>query len=720
MTLVVNQVRRAEKITATALLAPTVAPSTDHTDGSWISTDIYPGEMFVNITDRRIWTSDGVSVYSLNRINLTELDDFPANYTGQALKYVRVNAGETGVEFATGTATGLNAVLAVSPLTGGANIDVSNGDLIRGSLGSASGKSSINMRQNAIDNQIRIINDDVSITDYSLLDLNIGTLHLRTSDASNVSVLSINGQDGFQFSSSTGIIKSNVAYYFGSGVPTATSLETQGTTDTNVLNTRLANNSGTKYINFYNDGKIHAVSKMQLGERTTFDNQEGLNIDQAGTANRFLTLGNNTTTWMLVDQYAKTKIGNLATTIAGVSYVDIVSKGGAGNYNNALAVNQALVSTVTEAAVAVYAKSDAASTLFPNIGLYATALNHASSSNIAIHSDGVIHINLPVNTSPLNANSIRARGSNTSSLTINARIEGSSGLTSDSFVVSNSGSIGIRNASPVSTAYVEIGDGVTSNAPVMRMLKGGAQTAQFYILSGGAQGFQLEFDASEDVYLRNVVASRHMYFNTNNTNYVKLDGANNHIQLLKTNGGLIMNNVTTGVRTGLSGEGLALYDTDEDIFYGYGDGKWNALGNFPSFSVSNNAVVQVFGAGPTKHTWAAGANYNRKSSDYTLTGGTDFTLNSPGVWEINVSLSLQSTGGATTSWRMEVFGASFLIGRQDFTLSLANEFHPVNVSSILDTVTNGNTFYVQITRLSGASGCRQSSFNSWVTAKRII
>lgn len=34
---------------------PTIGPSSDHTDGTWTALNIYPGELFENIPDKRLW-----------------------------------------------------------------------------------------------------------------------------------------------------------------------------------------------------------------------------------------------------------------------------------------------------------------------------------------------------------------------------------------------------------------------------------------------------------------------------------------------------------------------------------------------------------------------------------------------------------------------------------------------------------------------------------------
>lgn len=48
--------RQIMKRTATASTIPTVPSSSDHTDGTWLATDIYKGEMFYNEANDSLWT----------------------------------------------------------------------------------------------------------------------------------------------------------------------------------------------------------------------------------------------------------------------------------------------------------------------------------------------------------------------------------------------------------------------------------------------------------------------------------------------------------------------------------------------------------------------------------------------------------------------------------------------------------------------------------------
>jgi hypothetical protein len=48
--------RQIMKRTATASTIPTIPSSSDHTDGTWLATDIYKGEMFYNEANDSMWT----------------------------------------------------------------------------------------------------------------------------------------------------------------------------------------------------------------------------------------------------------------------------------------------------------------------------------------------------------------------------------------------------------------------------------------------------------------------------------------------------------------------------------------------------------------------------------------------------------------------------------------------------------------------------------------
>lgn len=66
MALINSFIRRLEKSSTTPGETPTIAPSADHTDGSWSARDIYPAELFVNKPDKKVYTSNGEEIFLIN------------------------------------------------------------------------------------------------------------------------------------------------------------------------------------------------------------------------------------------------------------------------------------------------------------------------------------------------------------------------------------------------------------------------------------------------------------------------------------------------------------------------------------------------------------------------------------------------------------------------------------------------------------------------------
>jgi len=66
--LVENFIRRIEKLLNVRATIP--VPGTNHVDGTWLNTDIYPGELGVKLDTGNLYTSDGVGVIDLSRENV--------------------------------------------------------------------------------------------------------------------------------------------------------------------------------------------------------------------------------------------------------------------------------------------------------------------------------------------------------------------------------------------------------------------------------------------------------------------------------------------------------------------------------------------------------------------------------------------------------------------------------------------------------------------------
>jgi hypothetical protein len=66
--LVENFIRRIEKLLNVRATIP--AQGTNHVDDTWLNSDIYPGELSIQLNTGSLYTSDGVAVIDLNRENL--------------------------------------------------------------------------------------------------------------------------------------------------------------------------------------------------------------------------------------------------------------------------------------------------------------------------------------------------------------------------------------------------------------------------------------------------------------------------------------------------------------------------------------------------------------------------------------------------------------------------------------------------------------------------
>ena len=62
-------IRRREKYSIVSTQQPTIpALGTNHVDDVFLTNDIYPGEIFLNLTDGKIYTSDGLQNTLLNGV----------------------------------------------------------------------------------------------------------------------------------------------------------------------------------------------------------------------------------------------------------------------------------------------------------------------------------------------------------------------------------------------------------------------------------------------------------------------------------------------------------------------------------------------------------------------------------------------------------------------------------------------------------------------------
>ena len=78
---------------------PTVAPSEDHTDGSWSDSDIYEGELFMNTADRRVYTRVGSNILSFMLSGNSELSLNIGAWDMTSTASVNISHGLSQTEF---------------------------------------------------------------------------------------------------------------------------------------------------------------------------------------------------------------------------------------------------------------------------------------------------------------------------------------------------------------------------------------------------------------------------------------------------------------------------------------------------------------------------------------------------------------------------------------------------------------------------------------------
>ena len=99
-----NEFRRMIiKVSSITNEVATIPTTNDHTDGSWIATDIYIGELFLNIADDVLQTRTDTGIVTLgggaSATAFTGLTDTPANYTSSGEYFVKVKSDLSGLEF---------------------------------------------------------------------------------------------------------------------------------------------------------------------------------------------------------------------------------------------------------------------------------------------------------------------------------------------------------------------------------------------------------------------------------------------------------------------------------------------------------------------------------------------------------------------------------------------------------------------------------------------
>jgi len=106
-------------------VVPTIGPSNDHTDGTWIDTDIYPGEFYINMEDQKVWfgwytgstsgvtqiypppgPGGGITIVGGTGISVSGASpDFAVSFNGSTTSFPGLTAGSEEVTIPVGVTT---------------------------------------------------------------------------------------------------------------------------------------------------------------------------------------------------------------------------------------------------------------------------------------------------------------------------------------------------------------------------------------------------------------------------------------------------------------------------------------------------------------------------------------------------------------------------------------------------------------------------------------
>jgi hypothetical protein len=81
----------------TSGVVPTIPASDDHTDTTWLPTDIYKGEFFINLADSLIWTRTDAGIFQFGQTVAGDVYLFGDSVTNGSVR-LHWNSGTSEIE----------------------------------------------------------------------------------------------------------------------------------------------------------------------------------------------------------------------------------------------------------------------------------------------------------------------------------------------------------------------------------------------------------------------------------------------------------------------------------------------------------------------------------------------------------------------------------------------------------------------------------------------
>jgi hypothetical protein len=313
------------KRSTTSLEVPTVAPTQDHTDGSWSSTDIYSGEFYLNEADEKLYI----------------------NVSG-TIKELAFASGSSNTIYSADDTVGTNRVATLTD-----TLTIESGELILKGLGTGTDVLFRREMSNGLDRQI-IYDNGQSATAFgtnAVISANVGNWNSATGFTT-----------GHAFYAGSGSVRGTLFQHIGGGAspigidsgfqgsPTGTVTAIRGTTfvasgSNNIGLYGLARNGSSTSRGVFGQ-VVGGASVVPSGYVAAVEGEAGTNVDALSYGGRFTAAYANAAlvyTKEMIAVYGRATVGNVGAVgslglAIGAQFSTVNSGGGATTSNMAINV----------------------------------------------------------------------------------------------------------------------------------------------------------------------------------------------------------------------------------------------------------------------------------------------------------------------------------------------------------------------------------------------